>query len=246
MEWQDEATILSVRHHGETSLLVGLFSRDHGRHAGLARGAAGPRRRGDFQPGNQVAAKWRGRLAEHLGSFACELTAPRAARCMADPDALAALSSACALCDASLPERLPMPRLYERLQGLLDAVAAVAPSWQRAYVAWEVALLAELGFGLDLTRCAVTGSADDLAYVSPRTGRAVARHAAGAYAERLLPLPRFLHAPEAPAEDSEIADGLRLAGHFLHAHVFAERKPPDARARLVVRLSRPGPARQAS
>jgi DNA repair protein RecO (recombination protein O) len=245
MEWQDEAIILSVRHHGETSLLVGLLSRDHGRHAGLARGAAGPRRRGEFQPGNQVAAKWRGRLAEHLGSFTCELTAARAARCMADPDALAALASACALCDAALPERLPMPGLYARLLTLLDKVSGQGPDWRRAYVAWEVALLAELGFGLDLSRCAVTGTAEDLAFVSPRTGRAVSRAGAGTYAERLLPLPAFLLAADSPADRAAIADGLRLAGHFLHGHVFAERKPPDARTRLVARLTRDPPARQA-
>ena len=248
MEWQDDAIILSVRPHGETSLLVGLLSRTHGRHAGLARGAAGPRRRGDFQPGNQVEAKWRARRAEHLGTLTCEVSAARAARCMTDPDALAALSSACALCDAGLPERLPMPSLYARLAALLDLVAAATPEWRRDYVAWELALLAELGFGLDLTRCAVTGAEDDLAFVSPRSGRAVSRAGAGVYAERLLPLPRFLVAPDAPADRSALAEGLRLTGYFLHAHVFhpAERKPPDARARLVDRLIREPAALQAS
>ncbi|MGF1625210.1 MAG: DNA repair protein RecO [Alphaproteobacteria bacterium] len=248
MEWHDDAIILSVRPHGETSLLVGLLSRTHGRHAGLARGAAGPRRRGDFQPGNQAAAKWRARLAEHLGTLTCEVSAARAARCMADPDALAALSSACALCDAGLPERMPMPGLYERLATLLDAIAGLGPAWRRDYVHWEVALLAELGFGLDLSRCAVTGDSDGLAFVSPRTGRAVSRAGAGLYAERLLPLPHFLITPDAPADRAALADGLRLTGHFLHAHVFdpAERKPPDARARLVARLTREPPARLVS
>jgi len=192
-----------------------------------------------------VTAKWRGRLAEHLGTVTCELTAPRAARCMADADALAALASACALCDAALPERLPMPRLYVRLAALLDEVAALAPDWRRTYVAWEVALLAELGFGLDLSACAVTGTREDLAYVSPRSGRAVSRAGAGVYADRLLPLPTFLIDPEAPADRRAIADGLRLAGHFLNAHVFTERRIPDARARLVARLTREPDARTA-
>lgn len=246
MEWQDQAIILSARPHGESSLLVGLFSRIHGRHAGLARGAASPRRRGDFQPGNQVAARWRARLAEHLGTFTCEVMAVRAARCMADGDALAALSSACALCDAALPERLPMPGLYDRLAALLDRIAGQASGWPQDYVAWEVDFLAELGFGLDLGTCAVTGTTEDLIYVSPRTGRAVSRAGAGVYADRLLPLPAFLCDPGQPADTDAITAGLRLTGHFLHAHVFQpdERKLPEARGRLVARLNRP--KRQAS
>lgn len=249
MEWQDDAIILSARPHGESSLLIGLLSSSHGRHAGLGRGAAGPRRRGDHQPGNQVVARWRARLAEHLGTLTCEVTAARAARCMTDPDALAALSSACALCDAALPERLPMPGLYRQLVDVLDRITTNAADWRAHYVAWEVDLLAELGFGLDLEQCAVTGATADLLYVSPRTGRAVSQAGAGAFADRLLRLPEFLRNKDVTISPSDIADGLKLTGHFLHAHVFqpSERKPPEARTRLVARLSRGGtPTRQAS
>ncbi|MEZ5669552.1 MAG: DNA repair protein RecO [Alphaproteobacteria bacterium] len=248
MEWHDEAIVIAARPHGESSLLVSLFSQVHGRHAGLARGGAGPRRRGDFQPGNQLAAHWRARLADHLGSFTCELTGARAARCLADADALAALASACALCEVGLPERLPMPSLYQRLAGLLDRIAAGTPDWRAAYVAWEVDYLAELGFGLDLSECAVTGETDGLVFVSPRTGRAVSGAGAGRFADRLLPLPAFLHTPGAAADAEAIADGLRLTGHFLDAHIFQppERRMPEARARLVDRLSRRPAPRRAS
>ena len=240
MEWQDDAIVISAKQHGETSLLITVLSRSHGRHAGLARGAAGPRRRGDFQPGNQIVARWRARLADHLGTFTCELTDARAARCMSVPDALAALSSACALSDAGLPERLPMPALYRMLTDLLDMVANQDPGWAGAYVAWEVDYLAELGFGLDLEACAVTGATDGLVYVSPRTGRAVSREGAGVFADRLLPLPAFLRDRSLPPDRQSVADGLRLTGHFLDTHVFlpSERKMPDARSRLVDRLGR--------
>jgi DNA repair protein RecO (recombination protein O) len=245
MEWRDEGIILAARPHGESAAIVTLLTREHGSHAGLVRGGAGRRQRGTYQPGNEVSALWRARLADHLGTFTCELTQPRTARLLNDAERLAAVSAACALLQASLPERLPYPRLFEGLCELLDALER--EDWQVRYVLWELSLLAELGFGLDLSACAATGRNDDLVYVSPRTGRAVSASAGAPFAAKLLVLPAFLAAhgrdpaePPGPVEPGDIRDGLTLTGHFLAHHAFAatERGIPPARDRLVVRISR--------
>ncbi len=245
MEWHDEGIILAARLHGESAAIVTLLTREHGNHAGLVRGGAGRRQRGTYQPGNEVSALWRGRLADHLGTFTCELTRPRTARLLNDAERLAAVSAACALLQASLPERLPYPRLFEQLCELLDAFEG--ENWAGRYVLWELALLAELGFGLDLSACAATGRNDELVYVSPRTGRAVSASAGAPFAAKLLVLPPFLATygrdparPPGPVEPGDIRDGLTLTGHFLAHHVFAamERAIPPARDRLVVRISR--------
>ena len=245
MEWHDKGIILAARAHGESAAIVTLLTREHGSHAGLVRGGAGRRQRGTYQPGNEVSALWRARLADHLGTFTCELTRPRTARLLNDAERLAALSAACALLQASLPERLPYPRLFKRLCDLLDALER--EDWLVRYVLWELSLLAELGFGLDLSACAATGHHDELVYVSPRTGRAVSASAGAPFAAKLLVLPPFLTAhgrdpahPPGPVKPGDIRDGLALTGHFLAHHVFAalERGIPPARERLVVRISR--------
>lgn len=238
MEWVDEGVILAVRKHGETSAVVTLLTRGHGRHAGLVRGGAGRGARGILQPGNCVSAHWRARLAEHLGTFTCELTHAHAAAVLDDADRLAVLTAACAVAEAALPEREACEAIYD---GLLAVLAAVeAGVWPVAYVRWELGLLAELGFGLDLAECAVTGRNDQLAYVSPRSGRAVSLAAGEPYKERLLPLPGFLAGGGNGAVTAEVADGLRLTGHFLERHVFAQagRGVPAARRRLEERLRR--------
>ena len=236
MNWTDDAFVLSARPHGETSLLLHLLTREHGRHAGLARGARSPKARAALEPGARVEATWQARLADHLGTVRCELVRSHAAPLIDDPPRLAALASAVALIDAVLPEREPVPAIFEDTERLFAALEA-GSGWQVAYVRWELRLLADLGFGLDLSRCAVTGTTENLTHVSPNTGRAVSAAAAAPYKGRLLALPAFLRG-EAPALPGDVAAGLALAGHFLDRHVFSERKAPAARSRLVTLLSR--------
>jgi DNA repair protein RecO (recombination protein O) len=238
MEWRDAGFVLAARRHGESGVIVELLTRAHGRHAGLVRGGQSPKTRAMLQPGNEVAAQWRGRLAEHLGTFACEPTGAHAARMLDDPDRLAGLAAAAALLAAALPEREPYPEIFASFGGLVAALDSAA-DWPERYVCWERDLLAALGFGLDLTHCAVTGEMTDLAYVSPRTGRAVSRMAGLPYHDKLLPLPEFLWRASA-ADGQQIALGMALTGHFFVHHVFLPqgRALPAARARLVERFAR--------
>lgn len=236
MEWNDDGIVLSARRHGESAAVANLLTRSHGRHAGLVRGGWGKRGRAMLQPGNAVHARWRARLPEHLGTFTLEPDRIFAAEVFNDPLRLAALASACALADAALPEREPHPAVHDALGLLLGALVADRTEWPEAYVRWEVRLLADLGFGLDLTRCAATGTESNLAFVSPRTGRAVSADAAGPWRERLLPLPGFLAGTSEAAGAESVAHGLALTAHFLERHVFAPHgKPlPAARRRLAV------------
>ncbi len=239
MQWSDAGFILSARKHGESSAIVNILTRHHGRHAGLVRGGAGRRLRGILQPGNAVAAYWRARLAEHLGSFTVELAGAHAAPLLGDPDRLAALASACAVAESLLPEREVHAAVYEGFRVLLAALDS-SPQWQAVYVRWELGLLAELGFGLDLTRCAVTGTAQDLVYVSPRSGRAVSAAAGEPYRDRLLALPAFLLSAgngDHPGPEA-VRDGLLLTGYFLASHASAahHRGLPPARRRFADRF----------
>ena len=237
MEWSDQGIVLSARRHGESSAILSLLTEGHGRHAGLVRGGASRRQRGILQPGNLVKVAWRARLEEHLGSFTVELLRNPSAAWLDDPARIAALSSACTIADQTLPEREPSESVFNGLARLLAAMDE--PRWQAAYVEWELALLGELGFGLDLSACAATGSNDALAYVSPRSGRAVSISAGEPYREKLLQLPGFLIGG-APAGPGDIAAGLALTGFFLDRHLFAphQRRLPDPRRRLVERIRR--------
>jgi DNA repair protein RecO (recombination protein O) len=239
MEWRDTGFVLATRRHGESALIVELLTREHGRHSGLVRGGQSPRRRALFQPGNHILAHWRGRLPEHLGSFDCELVEAYAVRFLDDADRLAGVTAATALLLAALPEREPNAELYQSFAELLAALES-KPAWPQHYVEWECGLLAVLGFGLDLSCCAVTGAAEDLAYVSPRTGRAVSRVAAAPYRDKLLPLPGFLWR-DSPAARRDIAAGLALTGYFLLHHLLEPhgRQLPEARERLAERMRRP-------
>jgi DNA repair protein RecO (recombination protein O) len=240
MLWQDEGIILAVRRHGESAAVVSVFTGNHGRHAGLVRGGASRRARPVHQIGNRVQATWRARLADQLGSLTLELARPVAALLLDRPDRLAGVCAACALLEAGLPERDPHPNLYRSLGELIDALVQEGAWWDR-YVYFELDLLADLGFGLDLGRCAVTGSAEDRAFVSPRTGRAVSRAAAGAYVDRLLPLPPFLRGQGSP-DTAQIRAGLQLTGAFLRRHLFdlSDTAAPRARQLLLDRLDRSG------
>ncbi len=233
MDWQDEAIVLAARHYGEHDALLTLLTREHGRHLGLLRGGFSRRQRPVVELGNRLQANWRARLAEQLGNYQVESLQSVAALLLDQPLRLAALASACGVVDSALPEREPHPEIYADLDVLIarlteDAGGMAEPSasvdyWLVDYVGWELTLLADLGFGLDLTHCAVTGETEDLAYVSPKTGRAVTRAAGRGYHDRLLRLPDFLAQGQVKMPDrADILDGLRLTGHFLERHVFAQ------------------------
>ena len=242
MDWTDDGIVLSARKHGETSVIATLLTRAHGRHLGLVRGGAGKKARGIYQPGNRVTARWRARLAEHLGTFSCEISNAFAARVLKDRLRLAGLSAACAVAEASLPERQPYPAVFDALLALLGVLEAEDGDrhWPSAYVKWELGLLGEIGFGLDLSACAATGQNDQLAYVSPKSGRAVSLAAGEPYKDALLPLPGFLLRRGAWGEPDEVAQGLKLTGYFLERNVFnpADRSLPPARNRLAERLTK--------
>lgn len=233
MEWRDEGALISVRPHGESAAIIEVFTGQHGRHLGVVRGGGGRRMAGILQPGAQLALTWTARLDEHIGTFKAEPVHARTAL-LADRVALDALNAVCALIHLALPERDPHPALYAHTVALLDLLEQNG-AWQIAYLLWETSLLEEMGYALDLTSCAVTGATQDLAYVSPRTGRAVSRLAAGDWAPRLLPLPRalILHDGTAP----EVAAGLHLTGHFL-SRALPDRALPEARTRLIDQLAR--------
>lgn len=229
MEWSDDAIVLSARRHGESSAIVTLMTREHGRHAGLVRGD----KRAIVQPGNRVHAHWRARLAEHLGTYRCELTHAFAATLMDDPARLSGLSAACAMVEATIPEREPHATVFDGLAAILDTLGD--ETWPQAYVKWELGLLAEIGFGLDLSQCAATGGNDRLVYVSPKSGRAVSESAGEPYKDKLLALPGFLLPSGGPPAAGEVADGFRLTGYFLGRHVL-DGGLPAARRRLEKRL----------
>ena len=234
MEWHDDAIVLAARKHGESSAIVSLLTRDHGRHAGLVRGGSGRRKRGLFQPGNRVRATWRARLAEHLGSYTCEMTDAIAATQMDDPLRLAALSAVCAVAETALPERENHRPVFEGLGVLLDCLDQEV--WPTIYIKWEMGLLQELGFGLDLSCCAATGLTENLTHVSPKTARAVSAEAARPYKNALLDLPPFLLNGEAAGDWAEVHTGLKLTGFFLERHVFQHGRSgtaPASRGRLV-------------
>lgn len=239
MEWRDQGILLAVRKHGESAAIIDVLTPDHGRHAGLVRGGAGRRMAPVLQPGAQLDLTWRARLEDHIGTFTVEPLRSRSAAVMSDRFALAGLNTVTALVVFALPEREAFAPLYARTEELLDLLGQ-GMLWPLAYLQWELALLEELGFGLDLSACAVLGdAASDLSFVSPRSGRAVSKAGAGEWAERLLPLPECLLGRGA-AEDADVLAGLKTTGYFLEHHLAAELggKPlPEARARFLARLS---------
>jgi len=227
MDWQDDGILLTSRPHGESSAIVEVLTALHGRHMGVVRGGGSRKMAGVLIPGTQLALRWRARLEDHMGSFTVEPKGSRAV-ILEDRGRLAALNSAVSLLHISLPERDPHPALYRLSLGLFDQLAE-GEDWLPHYIHWELALLEEMGYGLDLTSCAVTGARENLTYVSPRTGRAVSAEAAGDWAPRLLPLPRMLRPGANGAVDPDAA--MILTGHFL-ARALPDAPLPDARARL--------------
>jgi DNA repair protein RecO (recombination protein O) len=238
MQWTDEAIVLGVKRHGETSVILELMTAERGRHLGLVRGGAGTRLRGVLQPGNSLRATWRARLDDHLGNYAVEGLNLRAAGFLSAAHAVYGVTLLAALCRL-LAEREPHARIYAALEGILGSIdepfgAAVAIS------RFELDLLAELGFGLDLSSCAASGVTGDLIYVSPRSARAVSRDAGEAYRDKLLRLPAFLRDDSAAADAADLAAAFALTGFFLDRHAFAARglPMPSERARFIAAVMR--------
>ncbi len=238
MQWTDEGIVLSVRSHGETAAVVDLWTRTHGRHLGLVHGGRSRRLLPILQAGNHVDATWKARLADQLGSMSIEMRRAFAAETLDDAAALMALSTITTL-TRLLPERDPHPNLYEITLFVLGFLND-ATVWPALLVRWELALLEELGFGLDLSQCAATGSNDRLIYVSPKSGRAVSASAGEPYRDKLLVLPQFLTKQRSgPVTSTDVNLGFTLTGHFLEKHVLLPRGEtlPQSRARLLAHLA---------
>ena len=237
MEWEAPAIVLDVRPYGEGDAVATLLTGAEGAYRGLARGGLSRGRAADWQKGNLVQARWVARLADQLGSFTGELVYPGAALAMDNPLALAMLRAACAVAEGALAEREPHPRVFEWLLRLIQGLGE-PETLMPDFVRWEAVLLADLGYGLDLAACAVTGATAGFAFVSPKTGRAVTEAGAGAWASHLLPLPAFLFS-EAGASPAEWLSGLRLTGHFLARDAFGHhhRPLPSARQMLYDRVA---------
>ena len=233
MQWSDEGIVLGVRRHGEANAILELMTREHGRHLGLVRGGAASRLRPILQPGNRVSATWRARLDEHLGNYTVEGLDLPAGSFLSSASAVYGVTHLGALCRL-LPERDPHPRIHAALASVLDCLTdarRAGPELAR----FELMLLGELGFGLDLERCAATGTTEDLTFVSPRSGRAVSRAAGEPWQDKLLRLPAFLADPSHEPGADDLADAFAVTGFFLLRHVFEPRGMalPDARSSFV-------------
>ena len=235
MQWVDEAIVLGVKRHGEASAVLEVMTREHGRHLGLVRGAASTRLRPVLQPGNRVSVTWRARLDEHLGNYVVEGLDLASARFLDAAHALYGLMHIAALCRL-LPERDPHPQIHATLDHVLSALVDARLAGPRM-ARFELQLLSELGFGLDLESCAATGSTMELVYVSPKSGRAVSRAAGLPWRDKLLRLPAFLGESEGEQAPSaaDLADGFAMTGFFLHRYVIEPRglAMPDARGSFV-------------
>ncbi|MCB2113796.1 MAG: DNA repair protein RecO [Parvularculaceae bacterium] len=241
MEFSDDGIILSARAHGETSAVAEIFTPHHGKWAGLVYGGQGKTQRPVLQPGNSVRATWKGRLAESLGHFTMELTHARAGELMQDRLSLAGLTAACAVAAATLPERQAHPRAYHTMRILLNHLDDIE-IWPALMARWELGLLADLGFGLTLDRCAATGARENLIYVSPRSASAVSAQAGEPYKDRLLALPAFLCDASAGATIADALDGLRTTGHFIETRILhlTGKELPTARRRVAEMLAQTG------
>ena len=248
-EWTDRGIVLSTRPFGETNAVVSLLTASHGRHAGLVYAAQSRAKKGVIELGNIVQANWRARLDEQLGVFGIELEKSPSSFVLDSPCRLTAIASVCALVDQTLPERVPHETLFDAFSALTELITLSDSdeAWLPFYVRWEALLLAQLGFSLDLEKCAVTGETTPLTLVSPRTGRAVTPAGAGEFADRMLALPAFLlpaeqqhHCTEQVSVFQSCSEGLALTGHFLQTRLFSvvDKQLPSARLRLADMVSK--------
>ena len=222
-KWTDTGIVLQARSHGEGGGVFTLLTENHGLYAGYMPGAMSRSNQGIREIGSLVTVEWQARLEDHLGRLTLELERAYSAKLLNDSKRLLALKSACALCRTSLPEREPCPAQFHGLQALLEALTQTGQGdqWPQTYIAWEIGFLNEQGIPIDLSSCASTGQTEDLAYVSPKSGRAVSVRAGQPYKDKLLPLPAFLGGPEEGMEE-DIHNGLRLTGHFLAHHLYGQ------------------------
>jgi DNA repair protein RecO (recombination protein O) len=241
MEFHEEAYVLSARAHGDTGVVVDLLTETHGRHSAYVAGGASRRMKPFLQPGARVIADYRARTSDHLGSARLEPVGEGPSALFDDGLALTGLAAAAAVAQGALPEREPHPGAFLAFEALMAAFQ-IPSVWPAIFVRFEAGLLEDLGFGLDLSRCAVTGSMDDLLLVSPRTGRAVSREAGAPYADKLLKLPPFMLGAQAGLSEGDVRAGLDLTGHFLEQFVFHPQNKtiPAARVWLVDKLAEQG------
>jgi DNA repair protein RecO (recombination protein O) len=243
MQWTDDGIVLGVRRHGEGSAIVELMTRAHGRHLGLVRGGTSSRMRPMLQPGNTVTATWRARLDEHLGNYTVEPMRLRASLFLGASHAVYGVTHLAAL-TRLLPERDPHADVYEVLEEILERLDDAERAGSLV-VRYEMMLLAELGFGLDLERCAATGGTIDLAFVSPKSGRAVSRAAGEPWQDKLMRLPRFLAGEDEEKPSArDVADGFEITGFFLARHLFEPRglAIPDSRRQFIAAILRALPS----
>jgi len=242
MQWTDEGIVIGIRRHGEANAILELMTREHGRHLGLVRGGFGSRLKPVLQTGNSVSAAWRARLDEHLGNYTVEGLRLRAANFFSAPHAIYGVTHLAALMRL-LPERDPHAGLYEALDEILNHLDDAVPA-APMIVRFELQLLSELGFGLDLERCVATGVSGDLVYVSPKSGRAVSRTAGEPWADKMLRLPAFLRERDAVPSGHDLADGFALTGFFLARHALEPRGLAlgDERAHFIAALNRALPS----
>ena len=238
MEWHDQGIILTIRKYGEFDAILDVLTREHGRHSGIVKGGLGRRQRGNIQPGNEIDVTWRGRLETHLGTYSVELKNARAVAFLYSSGKLAALNSCSSLLSISLAENEPHELLLDGLLAFLDTLEMAEDNfihWAPLFIRWELGLLTELGFGLNLESCAATGVTDDLIYVSPKSGRAVCREAGLPYHDKMLKLPGFLLGNSENLCSEDIKDGLMLTEFFLDRHMLNPfgKKIPQARRMLM-------------
>jgi DNA repair protein RecO (recombination protein O) len=241
VDFADEAFVLAARAHGDTGAVVELLTAEHGRRAAYVAGGASRRMKPFLQPGARVQAEYRARTSDHLGAARLEPMGQGPSALFDDPLALTGLSAAAAVAQGALPEREPHPGAFLAFEALMTAFA-VPEVWPAVFVRFEAGLLEDLGFGLDLSRCAATGSTDDLVWVSPRTGRAVSAGAGAPYADKLLVLPPFMLGAQAGLRDGDVKAGFDLTGHFLEQFVFhpLNRPLPPARVWMLDKLAEAG------
>lgn len=241
MEFHEEAFVLSARAHGDTGVVVELLTETHGRHAAYVAGGASRRMKPFLQAGARVIADYRARTADHLGSARLEPVGEGPSALFDDGLALTGLAAAAAVAQGALPEREPHPGAFLAFEALMSAFR-IPSVWPAIFVRFEAGLLEDLGFGLDLSRCAVSGSMDDLIWVSPRTGRAVSSDAGAPYVDKLLKLPPFMLGAQAGLQDGDVRIGLDLTGHFLEQFVFhpQNRPLPEARVWMIDKLAEQG------
>jgi DNA repair protein RecO (recombination protein O) len=234
MRWESNGLILNFSKYNEKSYILEIFTEEHGKHKGIIRGLHSKNKRSIIEPGNEVFATWSGRLETHLGNYNVEPIKLWSSHILQFKDKLSAISSICSLISLTMAERQPNPLIYFSSKKLIEIVASTRDDWIREYVFWEMQLLSEIGYGLDLERCAVTSKSSDLVYVSPSSGRAVTNEGAGDFKNKLLPLPKFMTDFKANYDNDDIYNALKLTEFFFKKRFFLPNNLnfPQSRNRL--------------